>query len=200
MWNWISSSKKINYSQFWENFILLRKLRLHLCLILRRATPQLPSKNPKLNQKSMEDGNSGSFNQVHYLWSSRPSLKYIWSSVNHLQGMSVHCSVAPARVVLATLAAFSSHRMYQKGLCTYKLMFRSKGLRDTSSAFICGSPMWDVKPELRFIQRWKGKLSPPPPLDRRASHSNLLNCRLSSCTQLNITLVLKPFGGLVYCL
>lgn len=62
-WNWILNSKKINYSQFWENFILLRKLRLHLCLILRRATPLLPSKNPKLNQKSMEDGNSGSFNQ-----------------------------------------------------------------------------------------------------------------------------------------
>lgn len=86
-WNWTLNSKKTNYSQFWENFILLRKLRLHLCLILRRATPLLPSKNPKLNQKSMEDGNSGSFNPSPLCVESKAFFdKYLEFSPSSLTG------------------------------------------------------------------------------------------------------------------
>lgn len=61
VWSSTLSSKKTNCSQCWGNSIPLRKLRSHLRLTLRRPPPPLPSKNPKPNPKSTEDGNSGSF-------------------------------------------------------------------------------------------------------------------------------------------
>lgn len=164
MWNWILNSKKTNYSQFWENFILSRKLRLHLCLILRRATPPLPSKNPKLNQKSMEDGNSGSFNPspLHVEFKAFFEKKIFGVLSISYNGIAVDWWAWPANVVVTFLAASSSHRMYQKGLCSDELISGSKALGHTSPTFVCGSAMWDVKPELKFVQRWKVKLFPPP--------------------------------------
>lgn len=135
---------------------------MHLCLILRRATPLLPSKNPKLNQKSMEDGNSGSFNPsplcVQFKAFSDKYLEFYPSSLTG-SWWNEECSWPTA--------ASSSHRVYQKGLCTYGLMPRSKGLGNPLPTSTSSLPMWDVKPEWKSGQRWEVKLLPPPQIRKR---------------------------------
>lgn len=132
---------------------------MHLCLILRRATPLLPSKNPKLNQKSMEDGNSGSFNPSPLRVEFKAFFdKYLEFCPSSLTGSwwNEECSWPTA--------ASSPHRAYQKGLRTYGLMPRSKGWGNTLPTSTCSLPMWDVKPEWKSGQRWEVKLLPTPSL------------------------------------
>lgn len=152
---------------------------MHLCLILRRATPLLPSKNPKLNQKSMEDGNSGSFNpsplRVQFKAFSDKYLEFYPSSLTG-SWWNEECSWPTA--------ASSSHRVYQKGLCTYGLMPRSKGLGNPLPTSTSSLPMWDVKPEWKSGQRREVKLLPPPS-DPKALRSELFNRRPSSRSHRN---------------
>lgn len=162
VWNWILNSKKINYSQFWENFILLRKLRLHLCLILRRATPLLPSKNPKLSQKSTEDGNSGSFNPSPLGVEFKAfSLTNIWSSLHHLWR-----DLGGRRSVLAGGSVQPSPCVPKRPLHR-RTMPRSTGLGNPLPSSTRSLPMWDVKPEWKFGQRREAKLFPSPPQIRK---------------------------------
>lgn len=81
VWSWTLSSRKTSCSPCWGNCTLSRTLRSPLRLTLRRHTPQRPSKNPKLSLKSMEDGNSGSFN-TRGVWSLKAVFKTRWSKIS----------------------------------------------------------------------------------------------------------------------
>lgn len=178
-WNWILNSKKINYSQFWENFILLRKLRLHLCLILRRATPLLPSKNPKLSQKSMEDGNSGSFNPSPLRVEFKAFFdKYLEFSPSSVMGSwwKEECRGQGQRPVLTA--------------CTKKAFVptdhaQEHGPGEAPALFYLQFANVGCKTWMEIWTKTGSKTVPLPSSDPKASRSNPLKRRLASCSHRN---------------
>lgn len=111
--------------------------------------------------------------QVHDVWSSRPSLTNLWSSVHHLWRDLVEGGVSWPR------AACSSHRGYPKatGAMDSCPGARAWGKPTPLATCTCSLPMWDVKPPWELGQRWEVELLPPPHpwADAKASRSDLFN-------------------------
>lgn len=183
MWSSISSSKKTNSSPFWGISIPLRKLRLHPRLTLRRRTPPRPSKNPKRNLKSTEDGNSGSF-KTRGVWR--------WRAVWSLKPTGVQSVLLQNRGERANRGRRGRHPVspaYQKGLRTNSGQRQGVQCQPCQLLFTvrgCGAwnPTWT-------LPQGEGTSTSYPRPDRQGRCRQPANRRLSLCAQLKLIIISK---------
>lgn len=130
------------------------------------------------------------------MWSSRPSLKKMWGCVHHLQRDLCRLIRAAGRCCWEAAGGVQLSPCVPKRPLYLGTRAREQGGPWPLASFYLRFTNVGCKTWIAICTKRKVKLFPPP-LDLRASHSNPFSRRLSSCAQRNITLVLKPSGGLV---
>lgn len=130
------------------------------------------------------------------MWSSRPSLKKMWGCVHHLQRDLCRLIRAAGRCCWEVAGGVQLSPCVPKRPLYLGTRAREQGGPWPLASFYLRFTNVGCKTWIAICTKRKVKLFPPP-LDLRASHSNPFSRRLSSCAQRNITLVLKPSGGLV---